>query len=122
MAPRRTVGNWEIEDVIGQGSFAIVWKARHTVTGALAAVKEINTDKLNRKLQESLNSEIAVLQRVKHVNIVGLLDLFKVGRSFRTQGVFQHVSPFQPGLGLWATTPHMQLADMNSFQRRACTA
>lgn len=63
--------------MIGQGSFAIVWKARHTVTGALAAVKEINTDKLNRKLQESLNSEIAVLQRVKHVNIVGLLDLFK---------------------------------------------
>ncbi|PNH09468.1 Serine/threonine-protein kinase atg1 [Tetrabaena socialis] len=74
---RRTVGCWEIDEVIGSGSFAIVWKARHVATGELAAVKEILTDKLNRKLQESLNSEIAVLQRVKHANIVGLLDLYK---------------------------------------------
>lgn len=56
----------------------MVWRARHATTGAPAAVKEINTDKLNKKLQESLASEVAVLSQTKHRNIVGLLDLLKV--------------------------------------------
>lgn len=80
-APRRIIGSWEILEVVGSGSFAIVWKARHITTGTLAAVKEILSDRLNKKLYESLESEIAVLQRLKHANIVGLLDLYKVRRG-----------------------------------------
>ncbi|KAG2453193.1 hypothetical protein HYH02_002517 [Chlamydomonas schloesseri] len=76
-AARRVIGSWEIIEVLGSGSFAIVWKARHTTTGTLAAVKEVLTDRLNKKLLESLESEIATLRRLKHANIVGLLDLFK---------------------------------------------
>ncbi|GIL66257.1 hypothetical protein Vafri_19869 [Volvox africanus] len=76
-AHRRTIRNWEIQEVVGSGSFAIVWRARHVTSGALAAVKEILSDRLNKKLHESLESEIAVLQRLKHANIVGLLDLHK---------------------------------------------
>ncbi|EFJ50438.1 hypothetical protein VOLCADRAFT_58372, partial [Volvox carteri f. nagariensis] len=76
-APRRTIGNWEILEVVGSGSFAIVWKARHLTTGTFAAVKEILSDRLNKKLHESLESEIAALQRLRHSNIVGLLDLYK---------------------------------------------
>lgn len=74
----RTVGNWILEQPIGSGSFALVWKARHAQTGRPAAVKEINTDKLNRKLQESLASEIDVMERMSHQNVVGMLDLLKV--------------------------------------------
>jgi len=79
MARTGVVGRWQLEAEIGSGSFAVVWRARHQETGQLAAVKEINTDKLNRKLQESLASEVHVLDQTKHPNIVGLLDLFKVG-------------------------------------------
>ncbi len=75
---QRAVGPWLLEQEIGAGSFAVVWKARHSGTGAAAAVKEINTEKLNKKLQESLASEVAVLDKTKHDNIVGLLDLLKV--------------------------------------------
>ncbi|KIY95997.1 unc51-like kinase [Monoraphidium neglectum] len=75
----RCVGSWIIEGELGRGSFAVVWRARHATTGAPAAVKEINTDKLNKKLQESLASEVAVLSQTKHRNIVGLLDLLKDG-------------------------------------------
>jgi serine/threonine protein kinase len=77
MEPPRSVGQWLLEGELGRGSFAVVWRARHAATGAPAAVKEINTDKLNKKLQESLASEVAVLSQTKHRNIVGLLDLFK---------------------------------------------
>ena len=76
--PARCVGSWVLEGELGRGSFAVVWRARHATTGAPAAVKEINTDKLNKKLQESLASEVAVLSQTKHRNIVGLLDLLKV--------------------------------------------
>lgn len=75
----RTVGSWALETPIGSGSFALVWKAVHVQSGTVAAVKEINTDKLNRKLQESLASEISVLEQTKHDNIIRLLDLIKVG-------------------------------------------
>ena len=76
-APRR-IGNWLLEGELGRGSFAVVYRASHCTSGAPAAVKEINTDKLNKKLQESLASEVAVLSQTKHRNIVGLLDLLKV--------------------------------------------
>ena len=36
------------------------------------------TDRLNRKLLESLASEISALQRVNHGNLTKLLDLVKV--------------------------------------------
>ncbi|MEW5316189.1 MAG: hypothetical protein WDW38_007574 [Sanguina aurantia] len=75
--PRCVGGVWQLEHLIGSGSFAVVWKAHHNVTGAPAAVKEINTEKLNKKLQESLASEIAVLRQARHQNIVGLLDMIK---------------------------------------------
>ena len=47
---------------IGSGSFAVVWKATRRVDGSTVAIKEINTEKLNGKLRESLESEIAILQ------------------------------------------------------------
>ena len=77
---QRAVGSWILEGELGRGSFAVVWRARHAETGALAAVKEINTERLNKKLQESLASEVAVLSETKHRNVVGLLDLLKVCR------------------------------------------
>jgi serine/threonine-protein kinase ULK/ATG1 len=74
----RHVGDWVLEREIGSGSFAKVWRATHRSTQQVAAVKEINMDKLNKKLQESLRSEVTVLRHTKHRNIVCLLDLIQV--------------------------------------------
>ena len=76
VAPRR-IGHWQVEKQIGRGSFAVVWRARHAETGQRVAVKEIRLDKLNRKLRESLESEIQVLQRSRHGNIIRLHDIIK---------------------------------------------
>eukprot|EP00959_Pyramimonas_sp_CCMP1952_P237428 4962093-Pyramimonas_sp.AAC.1 len=49
----------------------------------VVAVKEIATEKLNRKLRESLESEISILQRTKHPNIIKLFDIFRTaGKVF----------------------------------------
>lgn len=70
---------WELKEQIGKGSFAVVWKAQNRADGRLvAAVKEIATEKLNSKLTESLESEVAVLMRAKHPNIVALLEVQQV--------------------------------------------
>ena len=77
-AGQRLVGRWALSTHIGAGSFAIVWRARHVDTGAEAAVKEINLSKLNSKLRQSLESEVSILKRVRHENIVTLLEVVEV--------------------------------------------
>ncbi|KAK9818339.1 hypothetical protein WJX72_010890 [[Myrmecia] bisecta] len=73
--PRKMVGEWELTQQIGSGSFAVVWKACHRATGQEVAIKEINTDKLNKKLKQSLESEVSILKQIEHKNIVQLLDV-----------------------------------------------
>lgn len=74
----RACGPWVLEREIGSGSFAKVWQATHQQTQQVAAVKEINLEKLSKKLQESLASEVAVLKHTRHHNIVCLVDLIRV--------------------------------------------
>lgn len=80
-AAPRMIGQWEVEKQIGRGSFAVVWRARHVTSRVKVAIKEIKLEKLNRKLRESLESEISVLQRSKHDNIIKLHEIIKVRAS-----------------------------------------
>ena len=59
----RAVGQWMLTQNIGAGSFAVVWKARHAVSGQVVAIKEISTDKLNKKLRQSLETEVSILKQ-----------------------------------------------------------
>ena len=86
------VDNWTLTEAIGHGSFATVWKAYHKETNKVAAVKEINTERLNKKLLESLASEIAVLQRVNHPHIVNLYETIKRPEKSRIYLVLEYCS------------------------------
>ena len=55
-----------------------MWKARHAVTGQIVAIKEISTDKLNKKLRQSLETEVSILKQITHRNIVQLLEVIEV--------------------------------------------
>ena len=74
----RSVASWVLQEKIGRGSFAVVWKAVHADTGNCVAVKEISTDRLNKKLKQSLESEVSILKQIRHQNIVGLEDVVEV--------------------------------------------
>jgi serine/threonine protein kinase len=78
MEPRKVIGDWELVQNIGAGSFAVVWKARHIQTGDVVAIKEISTNKLNKKLKQSLESEVSILKQIQHKNIVQLLEVQEV--------------------------------------------
>ena len=88
--PKKEVEKWVLTEVIGHGSFAKVWKAHHKETDKVAAVKEINTERLNKKLLESLASEIAVLQRVNHPHIVNLYETIKRPEKSRIYLVLEY--------------------------------
>lgn len=57
-----------------------MYKAHHRVTGAVVAIKAISLRKMDRKAQENLESEIHILQEVRHPNIVRLFEIQKSDR------------------------------------------
>lgn len=80
---QRCIGDWVLGSMLGSGSFAVVWKAQHRVTGQPAAVKDINLNRLTPKLRESLESEVSILKRISHPNIVALFEVREAhGRLF----------------------------------------
>lgn len=66
------LGPFLILDPIGKGSYGVVYRARHTQTGALAAVKTI--PELHPSIQASMRREIQVLARLQHPGVVPIWD------------------------------------------------
>ncbi|GFY83679.1 protein kinase superfamily protein [Actinidia rufa] len=73
----RYVGDYVVGRQIGAGSFSVVWNARHKVHDTEVAIKEIVTERLNKKLHESLMSEIVILKQINHPNIIRLHDIIE---------------------------------------------
>ena len=84
------MGPWQLRHTVGQGSFAVVWRAEHSETGEVAAVKEINTARLSPKLLEGLQREVAVLQRARHPHIVRLHSIFRRPKAERLYLVLEY--------------------------------
>ncbi len=71
-------GGWEVEAPLGMGAMGRVYRARHTESGALAAVKILNPDSCrDPDLVARFEREALLLASLRHPNIV---DLFDVGR------------------------------------------
>ncbi|KAF9899381.1 Serine/threonine-protein kinase, partial [Lobosporangium transversale] len=68
------VGDYIVEQEIGRGSFATVYKGHHRVTKELVAIKSVLRSKLTKKLLENLASEINILKGIRHDHIVALVD------------------------------------------------
>lgn len=72
-----SLGDYIVTKQIGKGSFAKVYKAYHKDTKELFAVKAVELKKLNKKLLESLESEIEILFKINHPHIIKLYDTIK---------------------------------------------
>lgn len=67
---------------IGEGSFGRVYKARRKYTGRICAIKMIK--KLGQSKDDllSFKREIEILQKVKHPNIMRMLNIFETDTDF----------------------------------------
>ncbi|KAJ1947299.1 hypothetical protein FBU59_001890 [Linderina macrospora] len=76
------VSVYEKLDRIGEGTYGIVYKARHRRTGKIVALKRmrVNMDDNTSGLPLSSFREIALLTRLRHANVVSVLEI-AVGSS-----------------------------------------
>lgn len=66
--------NYEILDILGEGSYGSVVRAKHKSTGQFVAIKRI--EKLFENLQDTkkILREVQLLKELNHTNVVKLLD------------------------------------------------
>ncbi|PWZ33224.1 CBL-interacting serine/threonine-protein kinase 12 [Zea mays] len=70
------MGKYELGRLLGHGTFAKVYHARHVDTGDNVAIKVLDKEKAVKSgLVPHIKREIAVLRRVRHPNIVHLFEV-----------------------------------------------
>uniref|UniRef100_A0AAY4E0Z0 non-specific serine/threonine protein kinase n=2 Tax=Denticeps clupeoides TaxID=299321 RepID=A0AAY4E0Z0_9TELE len=72
---------YHVLDMIGEGSFGRVYKGRKKYSGQVVALKFIQKVGRTEKELRSLKSEIDIMRRLQHPNIVLLLDSFETQRE-----------------------------------------
>lgn len=90
ISPRnnKIVGGYMLEQKLGSGSFAVVYKgirvapsSQHANTVAIKAIAR-TSEKLTKKVLQNLEIEIAILQTYRHKNIVCLHEVHKTEHHF----------------------------------------
>jgi serine/threonine protein kinase len=77
----KTIENYYLGKVIGQGQFGKVHKGHHMVTNVDVAVKCMSRAKLTGKFIDLLNNEIKVLKCCNNNNIIKLYDIKKTSNN-----------------------------------------
>ncbi|KAH9600148.1 Protein kinase domain [Trypanosoma melophagium] len=74
--------NYAIVELIGEGSFGKVYKARRKGTGHIVAMKFIVKKGKNDKELLNLRSEIEIMTKLNHDNIITLFEAFETQEEF----------------------------------------
>lgn len=76
------VENYHVIELVGEGSFGKVYKGRRKYTGQTVAMKFIMKHGKTDKDIQNLRQEIEILRKLKHENIIGMLDSFESPQEF----------------------------------------
>lgn len=80
--PKSFVGPFQIGECIGKGAFGTVSKGLHIDSGQMVAIKKINIKNVTEKaLLASIDSEVSLLRKLNHRNIVKYLDCQRTDTS-----------------------------------------
>lgn len=79
MSSAKVVGNYELVEKIGSGSFSTVYRGQKRAQAgaelpAVVAIKAIHLTRLNPKLKQAMFDEVEILSTLQHENIVSLLS------------------------------------------------
>ncbi|KAK9051496.1 hypothetical protein SSX86_028123 [Deinandra increscens subsp. villosa] len=76
------VENYHVTELVGEGSFGKVYKGRRKFTGQIVAMKFISKHGRTEKEIQNLRQEIEILRKLKHENIIQMLDSFESPQEF----------------------------------------
>jgi len=68
---------YQFEEKLGTGSFAVVKRAVNKLTGDVVAIKIIEKKTLSPQELETLTEEVDILQKIDHMHIVKLYDIYE---------------------------------------------
>ncbi|KAH9262360.1 hypothetical protein BASA82_000595 [Batrachochytrium salamandrivorans] len=79
MSSAKVVGNYELVEKIGSGSFSTVYRGQKRAQASaelpgVVAIKAIHLARLNPKLKQAMFDEVEILSTLHHENIVSLLS------------------------------------------------
>lgn len=67
---KMSVDDYSKIEKIGEGTYGVVYKARHKKTGKLAALKKIRLESEEEGVPSTAIREISLLKELRHPNIV----------------------------------------------------
>ncbi|KAG5479077.1 hypothetical protein LSCM1_02924 [Leishmania martiniquensis] len=76
----RRAGDYEILDVVGEGAYSKVKRVRHIPTGCMFVAKIV--PKTNQQVENDVRLEISILRRLKHNNIVQLIEILESTNNY----------------------------------------
>ncbi|KAL4192557.1 hypothetical protein AMTRI_Chr06g172560 [Amborella trichopoda] len=76
------IENYHVIELVGEGSFGKVYKGRRKYTGQTVAMKFILKHGKSEKDIHNLRQEIEILRKLKHENIIEMLDAFESPQEF----------------------------------------
>lgn len=79
--PPRVVGEYELGEMVGKGTFAEVFSAVHAPTGARVAVKEIDRRRVDDHVRRGILQEMSILGSLSHPNILRLINTIETGEK-----------------------------------------
>jgi len=65
----------KIEKPVGEGTYGVVYKAKHLKSGRLVALKKIRLEVEDEGVPSTALREISLLKELEHPNVVKLLDV-----------------------------------------------
>ena len=91
----RQLGNYALEDKIGEGGMGVVYRARHCLLKRPAAVKLLQTSSIDRAAIARFESEVQLTCQLTSPNTVAVYDY-----GITPQGVFYYAMEYIEGLTL----------------------
>ena len=71
------MNKYEIQGIVGEGAYGIVYKARNKESGEIVAIKKFKESEDDEIVKKTTLREVKMLRTLKQENIVTLIEAFK---------------------------------------------
>jgi eukaryotic-like serine/threonine-protein kinase len=91
----RHLGQYRLEEKLGEGAMGIVYRGHHAMMRRPAAIKMLNIDKINDESLDRFEREVQITCQLNHPNTIAIYDY---GRT--PEGVFYYAMEYIEGIDL----------------------
>lgn len=91
----RQLGQYRLEEKLGEGAMGIVYRGHHAMLRRPAAIKMLNIDKINEESLSRFEREVQITCQLNHPNTIAIYDY---GRT--PEGVFYYAMEYIEGIDL----------------------